>query len=182
MTVSTSAFEKALSAMTADERARAQRLRDGLKLREDDALWAYCGIIRGFETILQEIPTKCAEAAEQAMRSEIASLEPNAKPNEPSARDPNSSRILHIVTLGSLYVTCTVLFGCSAFTLGTILLNGQTPWIPTTEAPPAAFILAVSAILNAPVGGLFVLLGLMNLGLMAAALRYVRAPRPHAAR
>lgn len=162
-----SAFERALGSMSPSEQARAQRLRDALRIRDDDALWAVCSIDR----ILQdELGRKCAEATTRAVRGELSAAvartaEAMAKPEEVgNAPIDGANREILMVTLGSFYVAGAVCAGSLCFTLSSLVATGEAWWVPADVDRLSAFKYLVTAILTAPVGGLFFLCALVGLG------------------
>ena len=66
------AFARALETLSPDERSRARRLQAVFGLREDDALWELCGLIKGFDIALRDLPTQCEAAADRTARWEVA--------------------------------------------------------------------------------------------------------------
>jgi hypothetical protein len=179
-------FEAALAQMDPEERVRAQRLRDGLKLRDDDALWIYCGLIKGMEGILHETLSECVTAVEETIRThleeQLGKDRSSALSNQPSndtapgagngQQTPDWSGL---VLLGSLFCASTILIGSASVTLGVLAHDGQVPWVPRSPGT-GAFSYAMTALLNAPVGGFFAVVGLLGFGMLLAIFRYLNPP------
>lgn len=168
-----SPFELALEAMSPAERIRAQRLRDVLRIREDDALWAFCSIGRTFGG---------AGAAEPGIPGELAEVEPHGAAPLPPANAPRSSGAaegeIFFVTIACTYVALAVLVGSACFTLAAVLTSGHAWWLPTEATSRGALGYAIAAILEAPVGGFLCLGALAAVGacaVVAARVRRLRA-------
>lgn len=169
-----SAFDRALSSMNSDERTRAQRLREALRLRDDDAVWDFCAMAKGFDKALRDIPSKCSEAAEHVARSEFGPSVSSGPPR--TAKDPARGTLL-VLALASLFVASIVLIGSTGFTMGKILMHGSAPWMPGDIASQGVVSYVATATLTAPVGGFLALLAVLQIALGAVALRLGRSMR-----
>lgn len=169
-----SAFARALSDMNPDERARAHRLRDALRLREDDAVWEFCAIAKGFDKALRDIPTKCSEAAEHVARSEFGA---RGGGGGSAVATCSAGGPLFVMTLVSLFVAGIVAIGSAGFTVGTIVQNGSVPWMPADIASRGVVSYVATATLTAPVGGLFAFIAVLELAGVVVAVRWWHSRR-----
>lgn len=155
--------------MTPEERLRAQRLREVLRLREDDALWGMAGLVKGYESGMRELPQRCAEAAARAAH-EAASAEASCRAPVRAKRDGRGRELL-ITTSVCLYIALAMLIGAACFTLGTVLQNGRVGWLPAELEESGLVRYGMAAILTAPIGGL---LATASIGLVAAGAAVLR--------
>jgi hypothetical protein len=167
-----SLFQQALTSMNAQERARAQRLRDAFNLSEDDAVWILCGLAKGFDVALRDIPTKCSQAAEHAALNYHGRHVDNA----------DAPRTGWSVLSASLFISASVLVGSAAFTVGVVLQRGSAYWLPDATLSLGVDLYLLSAIWACPLGGTFALAGLVLVALSEAVLRLWRAASPQPAR
>lgn len=171
-----SSFEKALRPMTAEERLRAARLRELLRLREDDALWGVAGLVKDYEAGMRKLPQRCAEAAARAVHETLAAAD--GSPGAPVRASRNGrDRELLVMTFVCLYIATAVLIGAACFTLGTVLQDGRVGWLPPELEGSSPVSYGLAAILRAPIGGLLATAAAGLVAVGAAVLWYRRRGR-----
>ena len=162
-----SAFERALEVLTPEQVAKAYRLRDAFHLRDDDAIWLYCSIVKGLEAVLDETRAQCVAAVEEVLGEELGAPATPAT-GAPRRGNPPPRQSWHLIALASLSVVWVTLVGSTALVIGTLIKQGSVPWVTGVAASTNAFEYAARAVLNAPVGGFFAIVGLLSVGLAVA--------------
>ena len=164
------AFARALETLSPDERSRARRIQAVFGLREDDALWELCGLIKGFDIALRDLPTQCEAAAARTARWEVAPKGGAVISTEPGADDDGRIPLV----ADAAFVVATILIGTSAFTVGATLRAGTAPWAATDTLAQGGTAYLLQAIWTAPVAGVW---GLVGLALVAARATFTHLRR-----